>query len=178
MLSEAAKAQVEAHEQTKRDRLRAGSGALIDSRLGARTLGDFLIVEPGCEVYARAGTTGMMRPGDDDPGSEGVQARGGIVLDITDVTEITDDGEIIRQRAFRTFDTDPRLQLHEAFTTLTEAQVDPSRFATPEPNTIRHTYRRLCRYVADRRGVASPFEIDLVQDAARLAAIVGQRGAR
>jgi hypothetical protein len=36
-------------------------------------------------------------------------------------------------------------------------------------------YRRLCRWVGEQKGTASGFEIDLAVDAARLAAIVGQR---
>lgn len=133
----------------------------------ARTLGDFRLVEPGCEIWAKTeGADARMRF-DGEP-------RGGIVLEITETAEPDrDTGEITPRRAFRCYDYDYRTPPHQRISVLTEAQVDS--FEPPNMVRIRSTWRRLCKEVAAKKGTAAPEEIDTVLDAARLAAIVGQR---
>lgn len=158
------------------DRLRAANPE-PSTRMGARTIGDMAIVELGCEIWARTGVDGLMRPGDDgDPELEGVQARGGIVVEITDTTSVTDDGEIMRARAFRCFDYDPRLEPFRAYTTLTEAQVDPARFDPPKASLLKSVVRGWCRQVGAGKGPLNTFEAQLVTDAAHLTALLLQRG--
>lgn len=139
-----------------------GDRPLFDT---AWTKGDFRLAEPGAEVWAR--TDGDITQVRMNPAGE---ARGGIILEVTADPD-PETGEM--RRAFRCFDytSGPTWR---AVTVLTEAQVDPNSFSPPDWARIRGLYRRLCREVGVKRGTASCDEIDMVQDAAHLAAIIGQ----
>lgn len=144
------------------------------SRMGARTLGDMAIVEPGCEIWARTGVNGSMRVGDDDADGDGVQARGGVVLEVTDNVDYDrETGEIAHRRSFRVFDY--AAPSRQAYTTLTETQVDPSRFDGPNPSRLAGLVRRWCRQVGERNGILTSADAQLVVDAARLTAVLMQR---
>lgn len=171
MITEEAREQMEQAKARNRGHqfLHDGQEDGLVGRFGARTLGDMALVEPGCEVYARVdGDVADVRMRADG------EARGGIVIEVTDTTIVDEDGAITQQRAFRCFDYQIP-DLAKAFTVLTEAQVDPDGFEPPRIDRIRGLYRRLCQEVGAKRGTASAFEIDLVAVAARLAAIVGQK---
>lgn len=165
-LTDAAKAVIAQRALERHERL-TGTRPLFDS---ARTKGDYLLAEPGCEIFARdsGDVTNIRMRADGQP-------RGGIIVEIASGSEVTGDGEIIQRRAFRCIDYDPRVPLRRATTVLTEAQIDPSTFTAPNIARIRGLYRRMCREIGARSGVASSSEIDMVLDAARLAAIVGSR---
>jgi hypothetical protein len=138
----------------------------------ARTLGDAAIAEPGCECWARVDGGDARMRFDGEP-------RGGIILEIVaghpDVDEET--GEVVHRRAYRLFDYDPRTPPHQRISVLTETQIDPQSFGPPNLARIRNLYRQLCRDISRRKGTATVAEIDMVHDAWRLAAIVGQQGA-
>jgi hypothetical protein len=146
-----------------------GKRPLFDT---AYTKGDFMLAEPGCEVW---GWSALTLPEGADPSavrmrSDG-EARGGIILEITtDWDEET--GE--RKRAFRTIDYDPRIPLWQATTVLQEAECDPQTFTNPDWTRIREMYRRLCREVGQQKHIASMAEIDMVTDAFHLASIIGR----
>lgn len=151
-----------------------GLRPIVDSRLGARTIGDMGLVEPGCEIWAKNSDlediTNVRQWIDGD-------AKGGIVLEIVDfpLTNIDDQtgeiGEWRTTRAFRCWDYTRGIE--HAYSTLTEAQVDPSTFAAPSIVRIRNQYRRICKHVATMTSVSSARELQWVIDAARMAAIVG-----
>lgn len=161
VLTDAAKELIAQRDQQRAERI-AGTRPMFDT---AYTLGDFRLAEPGCEVWSK--TDGdladvKMNP-DGDP-------CGGIVLEVT--TSVDDvDGEI--RRAFRCFDY-TRTQLWRAVIVLQEHQVDPDSFSPPDWSRIRAQYRRICREIGGRRGVASRPELELMHDAHLLAAIVSR----
>ena len=143
-----------------------GRAPLPGSGFGAYTIGDMALIEPGCSVFAREEGPNMRVDAD-------LNARGGIVLEVTVTPTVDQDtGEMFTRRAFRCYD--PLQQLHEAFRTLTEAQIDLDRCEAPDLATLRRAYRRFCREVGHATGVATLRELGLVTDAARLAALVGQ----
>ena len=145
-----------------------GLRPIVDSRLGARTIGDMGLIEPGCEIWAKNSDlediTNVRQWIDGD-------AKGGIVLEVTDNRLVMGDGEILTCRAFRCWDYTRSIE--HAYSTLTEAQVDPSTFAAPSIVRIRNQYRRICKHVATMTSVSSARELQWVLDAARMAAIVG-----
>lgn len=163
-LSPEAQAAVDADRAAMR--ARAERGVDHRSRFGARSIGDFRLVEPGCEVWGRTdGDVANIRRREDD-------AIGGIVIDVLDEVTDPETGEL--GRAFHIFNYSEPV-IPKAFRFLTEAQVDPDSFAPPQLGRIRGAYRRICRWVGEQRGNAGGLEVDAVAAAARLAAIVGQR---
>lgn len=133
----------------------------------ALTTGDRLLAEPGCEAWAKTeGPDGRMR-------WDG-EARGGIILEVVRTPVVDHDtGECGYRRAFRCYDYDPRTPDHQRISTLTEAQI--AEFEPANVARLRNIYRGWCREIGKRSGIATSAEIDMCQDVARLAAIVGQR---
>jgi hypothetical protein len=166
VLTDAAKAVIEQRDRERRERYE-GTRPLYDT---AYTKGDYLLAEPGCEIWARTEGPNARMTHDGEP-------RGGIILEITSSTEVdAETGELVQRRSFRTFDYYCGA-LWRATTVLNEAQVDPESFEAPDWGRIRNTYRRLCHEVGKKHGKRSPAdtaEITMVRDAGRLAAIVGQ----
>lgn len=163
MLTDAARATIEQRDKERKERIN-GTRPLFDA---AYSHGDYRLAEPGCEVFARAdGDIERIRLRHDG------EPRGGIILEITSTPDA--DGEI--HRAFRCIDYDHTVPLWQATTVLTDEQVDPDTFTIPNWGRIRSLYRKMCREVGTKKGNASDRELQLVIDAARLAAIVGQRG--
>lgn len=161
-----AQALIDQRRQEQRDRM-TGDRPLFDT---AYTKGDYRLAEPGAECWAK--TDGDLA--DIRLNAYG-EARGGIILEITaDPDPETGD----MRRAFRCLDyTLDDGRLWQAITVLREHQIDPASFEAPRWDRIRTTYRRLCREVGRKlegRHLASRDEIDMVTDAARLAAILGR----
>ena len=145
------------------DRLRASNPQPIKSRYGARTIGDMALLEVGCQVWEHQ-----------DPTAD-YDRRGGMVVEITDASEINEDGEIVRRRAFKYYFWYWKPSVPSAWGILTEDQVDLDACEGPELRHIRSAYRKLCAAVGEQRGNAFAQEFEWVSVAARLAAIVGQR---
>ena len=164
MLTDDARKVIDQRKREARERW-DGLRPIVDSRLGAQTIGDMAVVEPGCEIWARNGDAEditNMRQWQDG------EAKGGIVLEVTDVVD-RETGELLR--AFRCWDYTRGID--HSYSTLTEAQVDPSTFTAPSIVRLRNQYRRICKHIAERQHTAGVFEIQMVIDAARMAAIVG-----
>lgn len=167
MLSDEAKASIAEAERQRA--VWEGKKPLIDSRFGARTIGDMALIDVGCSIWSKEDDLDARM---DSAGN----ARGGIVVEVHDVTDFTDDGEIVKSRAFRTFDyylsvDDPRAQC-----VLLEASVDLERCEPVNVGKCRGLMRKMCAHVGRQRGQAHKPEIDLAVYASRLAALVGQRG--
>lgn len=165
MLSPEAREQIASTDQRRADRWE-GRRPLVDSRLGSRTIGDMSIITEGCELFAKEDGSDDMRLRPDG------EAVGGIVLDVTDVATVTDDGEIVQQRAFLVYD--PHMPLYQAFTTLTERQVDPTRFMPPNIGRIRQAIRRMKNGVRDKGPITSE-DVDLLGHAYHLGSVLMQR---
>lgn len=169
MLTDDARKIIDQRKREARERW-DGIRPIVDSRIGAKTIGDMAMIEPGCEIWAKNADiediTNVRQWVDGD-------AKGGIVLEIIDATYIDAvTGEFSPLRAFRCWDYTRSIE--HAYSTLTEAQVDPSTFAAPSIVRIRNQYRRICKHVATMTSVSSARELQWVCDAARMAAIVGQ----
>lgn len=164
MLTDGAKKVIDQRAKEARERW-DGLRPIVDSRLGARTIGDMGLIEPGCEIWAKNSDlediTNVRQWIDGD-------AKGGIVLEVTDIVD-RDTGEMLR--AFHCWDYTRSIE--HAYSTLTEAQVDPSTFAAPSIVRIRNQYRRICKHVATMTSVSTARELQWVLDAAKMAAIVG-----
>lgn len=173
MLTDAAKAQIKAAEDRK---LAFSRGEGPATRLSARSIGDMSLIDVGCTVWAKTEEGGhdlsQVRMNSDG------EARGGLVVEVTDHTEVTEDGEIVKRRAFRCLDPYLGPESFRAWTLLEEANVDLAACEPPQLGRIRSMYRRACAHVGKQKGNAHADETDLVIVAARLAALVAQRGHR
>lgn len=134
----------------------------------ALTTGDRLLAEPGCEAWAKVDGGDARMRWDGEP-------RGGIILEVTQSPVVDEEtGECTYLRAFRCYDYDPRVPEHQKWSTLTEAQI--AAFEPANVARLRGVYRKWAKQIAENKTTATAREIDLCQDLARLAAIVGQRG--
>ncbi len=166
-LAPAAEAMI-AESKAKREAYLTDSGPLFDSRLGARTIGDMALLGEGFMVWAK-------RDGPDQRIAYDGEARGGIVLEVTDAVTGNADGEVTKVRAFKTWN--PYIGGpgdYTAYSMLTEAQVDLSACEAPDMATVRRAYRRFAKWVGEQKSTAPLDEIDVAVWCGRLAAIVGQ----
>ena len=162
-----------AESKAKREAYLRDNGPLFDSRLGAKTIGDMALLGEGFMAWAK-------REGGDQRIAHDGEARGGIVLEVTDAVTGNEDGEVTKVRAFKCWN--PYIGGpgdYRTFSMLTEAQVDPAACEAPDMATVRRAYRRLAKWVGEQKGTAPLDEIDVAMWCGRLAAIVGQeRGTR
>lgn len=171
MLTDAGRAQIEEAERRRHAFIR-GEGPMIDPRFGARSLGDLNLVEVGCRLWGRetfdSGDVTDMRM--DSHGN----ARGGVVVEITDSATVDEDGEITRHRAFRCFDpASPTVA--GAFVTLTEKQVNPERCEPSSPFDTAKVLRRMAQEVSRGSGPLSAYHGQILGDMLRLAGTLLQR---
>lgn len=131
------------------------------SRMGARTFGTILLVEVGCVIWEKQ-----------DPAAD-YEARGGLVVEVTDDSEFTEDGEVIHHRAFRCFDFYRSPGMRSSWCTLTEEQVDLDACEPAQLARTRNAMRRMCRIAGGNKGTAYKEELELVTIAARLATVIG-----
>lgn len=168
MLTDEAKKVIARRQQERQERW-DGKRPLVDPRLGASklTLDD---VRPGYEIWARLGVDGLMRAGEGDWEYEGVDPRGGIVLEETRISRVDETtGEFVNERAFRCWDY--TVDFHGALVTVGESQVDPTRVGPPIEKRIWRQWRRLAGWVGDQAGRPSRRELLIVEVVRQLAAI-------
>lgn len=163
-------------DQRARERMERinGTRPLFDT---AYTKGDFRLAEPGAECWAWTA---------DDVAEHGLditqlrmtaygEARGGVIIEITSDPD-RETGEL--RRAFRCIDyTLSDKELWRAVVVLAEEQINPHSFEAPNWARIRNTYRRLCEQVGTKRQghhEATARELEMVADAAKLAAIIAR----
>ncbi len=132
------------------------------SRLGARTIGTLAEVTVGCRCWSRAeGLDARLNPNG--------APRGGIVVEIVDqVVDVNEEtGEVTQARAFRTYDPyQPRFDL--AWTTLTEAQVEPAGCDAGDSDQTGRVIRRLQLHASEGKALITDQDYALHADIGRL----------
>lgn len=131
-----------------------GDKQLVDSRFGARTIGDLALVEPGCSVWSEKRTR-VEEP------------LGGVVIEIIDVRD-EDTGFPVR--SFRTIN--PYEPLGVAIRVLSEAEISRDGMEAPESSRIAKQIRRLAEAVAKGKGPLVQRDRDYVAYMHRLMGVV------
>lgn len=123
---------------------------------GARTIGDFALLELGCSVWSTTRKDHRENP------------LGGVIIDIFDKLD-QETGEV--ERAFRCIDSynlRPFVQVH----VLVESEVDRGALEGPDNARLRKIIRRLAEDIAKGKSSLTSLELDHIAWIHKLAGVV------